>query len=102
MCLLQFVATLVTNIEALTGSPVVVTVTNYTAGSVVVVLKTDFEDGSAVGAKTYANTMTSGDPSAVFGTGYGSVYVDPKSVQTSQVSNPARKLPHMICLHASQ
>ena len=102
LCLLQFLATLTQNTEILTGSPVTMSVVSYTAGSVVVVLKADFDDGSPVGAKTYADTMTSGDPSKVFGTGYGSVYVDPTSVQTSQVSNPARKLPHIMSLHAFQ
>ena len=35
MCLLQFIATLFTNIEALTGSPVTCNITSFKSGSVV-------------------------------------------------------------------
>ncbi len=88
---LQFVQTMTTNIEALTGSPVAVTLTNYTGGSVVVTTQTAFEDNDAASAAQYANVMKSGDPTLVFGTGYGSVTVDPSSVTTGQATNPARK-----------
>ncbi len=91
MCLLQFIATLVVNIETLTGSPVNVNITNFEEGSVVATIQTDFQDNNATSAATYATVMKSGDPSTVFGTSYGSVSVDPSSVQTSQVSNPARE-----------
>jgi len=60
------------NIEALTGSPVAVTITNYTGGSVVNTTETAFEDNDATSAAQYANVMKSGDPTLVFGTGYGS------------------------------
>ena len=93
ICLLQFIATLVTNIEALTGSPVSCNITSFESGSVVATIQTDFLDDNQGSAATYANVMKSGDPSSVFGTGYGSVSVDPNSVQTSLVSNPARKSP---------
>ena len=96
VCLLQFCATLMTNIEALTGSPVNVSIASFKSGSVVASVQTDFQDNNATSAATYASVMKSGDPSSVFGTGYGSVYVDPKSVQTSQVSNPARESVHDI------
>ena len=54
---LQFVQTMTTNIEALTGSPVAVTLTNYTGGSVVVTTQTAFEDNDAASAAQYANVM---------------------------------------------
>ncbi|DBA82801.1 hypothetical protein WJX77_004938 [Trebouxia sp. C0004] len=85
----QFVATLVTNIETLTGSPASCSVTSFQSGSVVATTQTDFLDNNQGSATTYANVMKSGDPSSVFGTGYGRVSVDPSSVQTSLVSNPA-------------
>ena len=97
--LLQFIATLVTNVEALTGSPVSCNITSFKSGSVVATIQTDFLDDDQSSATTYANVMKSGDVSSVFGTGYGSVSVDPNSVQTSLVSNPARKSPlyfHLI------
>ncbi|KAL3130896.1 hypothetical protein ABBQ38_000223 [Trebouxia sp. C0009 RCD-2024] len=78
------------NIEALTGSPVKVTITNYTSGSVIVATQTDFLDNNQASATSFSNLLTSGDVSSVFGTEYGSVTVDPKSVTTSQVTNPAR------------
>lgn len=65
-----------TNIEALTGSPVAVTITNYTGGSVVVTTETAFEDDDATSAAQYANVMKSGDPN---------------SVTTGQATNPANK-----------
>ncbi|KAL0052806.1 hypothetical protein WJX82_008114 [Trebouxia sp. C0006] len=85
----QFIATLVTNVEALTGSPVSCNITSFKSGSVVATIQTDFLDDDQSSATTYANVMKSGDVSSVFGTGYGSVSVDPNSVQTSLVSNPA-------------
>lgn len=88
---MQFVATLIYNIELLTGSLVNVTITSFKEGSVVATIQTDFQDNNATSAATYANVMKSGDPSLVFGTSYGAVSVDPTSVQTGQVSNPARK-----------
>ena len=97
--LLQFIATLVTNVEALTGSPVSCNITSFKSGSVVATIQTNFLDDDPSSAATYANVMKSGDASSVFGTGYGSVSVDPNSVQTSLVSNPARKSPcyfHLI------
>ena len=89
-CLLHFVATLVANIEALTGSPVNVTITSSKAGSVLANITTDFLDNDVTSATTLAKVMMSGVPTSVFGTGYGSVSVDPSSVKTVQVSNPAR------------
>ena len=93
LCFLQFVQTMITNIEALTGSPVAVTFTNYTGGSVVVTTETAFEDNDATSAAQYASVMKSGDPTLIFGTGYGSVTVDPNSVSTGQATNPASKPP---------
>lgn len=61
-------------------------------------IQTDFQDNNATSAATYADVMKSGDFSKVFGTSYGSVTVDPKSVQTGQVSNPARKPLHLTAL----
>ena len=90
LCWLQFVATLVANIEALTGSPVNVTIKSFKAGSVVANIETDVLDNNMGTATTLSNVLKSGDPSSVFGTGYGSVSVDPNSVKTVQVSNPAR------------
>lgn len=80
-----------TNIEALTGSPVNVTITNYTSGSVVVISITKLGDNTATSAAAYASVMKSGNASKVFGNSYGSVTVDPNSVATSQTTNPARK-----------
>lgn len=77
------------NVEALTGSPVDVTITNYTSGSVVATTMVDFLDNSQTSAATYSTVMQSGDPALVFGTSYGSVTVDPSSVVTSQVTNPS-------------
>ena len=68
-----------------------VTITNYTGGSVVNTTETAFEDNDATSAAQYANVMKSGDPTLVFGTGYGSVTVDPNSVTTGQATNPASK-----------
>ncbi|KAL3139124.1 hypothetical protein ABBQ32_005914 [Trebouxia sp. C0010 RCD-2024] len=86
----QFVNSMTNNIEALTGSPVKVTITNYTSGSVIVTTQTDFLDNNQDSATSFSNLLTSGDVSSVFGTEYGSVTVDPKSVATSQVTNPAK------------
>lgn len=55
----------------------------------VVTTETAFEDNDATSAAQYANVMKSGDPTLVFGTGYGSVTVDPNSVTTGQATNPA-------------
>lgn len=88
---MQFVTSMTNNIEALTGSPVKVTITNYTSGSVIVATQTDFLDNNQASATSFSNLLTSGDVSSVFGTEYGSVTVDPKSVTTSQVTNPASK-----------
>ena len=91
ICLLQFIATLVINIEALTDSPVSCKITSVEPGSVVATIQTDFLDDNQGSATTYANVIKSGDPSSVFGTGYGKWSVDPNSVQTLLVSNPAHK-----------
>lgn len=101
MWVMQFVATLATNIEALTGSPVSLTVLSSRSGSVVATVQTAFEDNNAASAATYSSVLKSGDLSSVFGTDYGSVSVDPNSVKTSQVSNPASKFTyeyHMSCV----
>ena len=95
---MQFVATLISNIEVLTGSPVNVTITSFKEGSVVATIETDFQDNNATSAATYAEVMKSGDVSQVFGTSYGAVTVDPNSVQTGQVSNPAGKPLHLATL----
>lgn len=84
---------MINNIEALTGSPVNVSIDSYSGGSVVANTTTEFLDGSQTGATQYAKVMQSGDSSSVFGTSFGSVTVDPSSVTTSQVANPARKSP---------
>ena len=89
-------ATVISNIETVTGSPVNCTITNYTSGSTIVTDKVEFQDGSDVGAKQYAAMMKSNNVTGIFGTGYGSVQVDPNSVSTSQESNPARKSPEHI------
>lgn len=73
-----------------------VTITNYTSGSVIVTTQTDFLDNNQDSATSFSNLLTSGDVSSVFGTEYGSVTVDPKSVATSQVTNPASKYVELL------
>ena len=101
LCSSQFITTLTNNIEALTGSPVNVTIDSYADGSVTANITTEFLDNNQASAQIYSNVMKSGDPSKVFGTGYGSVSVDPNSVQTVQVSNPARKSPCVNLMSSS-
>ena len=89
LCWLQFVASLTSNIETLTSSPVNVTIANYTSGSVVATINTYFLDDNEASATTYATVMKSGEVSSVFGSDYGTVTVDPNSVKTTTVTNPS-------------
>ena len=60
-----------------------------TGGSVVVTTQAALENNDATSAAQFANMMKNGNVTLVFGTGYGSVTVDPNSVTTGQATNPA-------------
>ena len=89
LLVLQFVATLTTNIEKLSGSPVQVTVDSVTAGSVTVATTVVFLSGDSSSASAYQSALTSGDTSSVFGTSFGDIAVDASSVKTATVTNPS-------------
>lgn len=88
--MLQFITTLTNNIEALSGSPVQVTINSISAGSVKIASTVVFLNGDASSASTYKTALTSGDVTSVFGTSFGGVAVDSSSVRTATVSNPSR------------
>ena len=94
---MQFVATITANIESLTGSPVFYNITSYASGSVVYYSTCEFQDGTNTGSTIYATDLEDGDLSGIYGTQYGSVTVDPSSVNTTEVANPARKYPQNPC-----
>ena len=58
---LQFISTLEANVEALTGSPVKVTIDSVTSGSVVVTETYAFLDNSVTSAANLATVLTSSD-----------------------------------------
>ena len=89
---LQFVTTLTANIEALSGSPVTVTIDSITAGSVKVASTTLFLSGDSSSAASYTTALTSGDTASVFGTSFGTIAVDTSSITTSTASNPSKLL----------
>ena len=64
LLVLQFVATLTTNIEKLSGSPVQVTVDSVTAGSVTVATTVVFLSGESSSASAYRSALTSGGTSS--------------------------------------
>ena len=88
---LQFISTLETNVEALTGSPVKVTIDSVSGGSAVVTETYAFLDNSATSATNLATVLTSSDSSSVFGTTFGPVTVAASSVKTGTVANPSSK-----------
>ena len=88
---LQFISTLEANVEALTGSPVKVTIDSVTSGSVVVTETYAFLDNSVTSAANLATVLTSSDSSSVFGTTFGPVTVAAGSVMTGTVANPSGK-----------
>lgn len=78
------------NIEALSGSPVQVTIDSISAGSVKVASTVVFLNGDASSASTYQTALTNGDTSSVFGTSFGGISVDTSSIKTVTVSNPSK------------
>ena len=89
MCVsVQFIATVVKNVEALSGSAVQVTIDSVTAGSVKVASTVVFLSGDSASASSYQAAITSGDPTSVFGSSFGAVAVDTSSIKASTVSNP--------------
>lgn len=87
---LQFVATVTQNVEALTGSPVLVWLTNVISGSVVASTNVVFLDGNTTSAMTYQKVMGSVNTGSIFGSSFGPVTVDPSSVPITTVSNPSK------------
>ena len=91
----QFIATVVKNVEALSGSAVQVTIDSVTAGSVKVASTVVFLSGDSASASSYQAAITSGNATSVFGTSFGAVAVDQSSIKASTVSNPGKApLPH--------
>lgn len=88
--MLQFVTTLTNNIEALSGSPVQVTITGISPGSVKIASTVAFLNGDASSASTYQTALTQGDTASLFGTSFGSVAVDASSIKAVTVSNPSK------------
>ena len=78
------------NVEALTGSPVLVQITQISPGSVDVGTSVVFMDGSISSASDYQSVMTSGNTDSIFGANFGVVNVDASSVTASSVSNPSK------------
>ena len=78
------------NIEALSGSPVQVTIDSISAGSVKVASTVVFLNGDASSASTYQTALVSGDTSKVFGSSFGDISVDTSSIKTVTVSNPSK------------
>ena len=95
--MLQFVTTLTNNIEALSGSPVQVTINSISPGSIKVASTVAFLNGDAGSASTYQTALTSGDPAKVFGTSFGDVAVDTSSIKAVTVSNPSKPGP-ILCM----
>ncbi len=92
-------ATLTTNIEKLSGSPVTVTVDSVISGSVMVATTVAFLRGDSSSASTYTSALKSGDAASVFGTSFGSVAVDTSSIKASTVANPSgSELTHCLVL----
>ena len=87
---LQFVAALSSNIQALTNSSLVVTITNITAGasisSVVVVTNVAFLNAQNSSVQLYASVLTGNNSAVVFGTAFPSVTVDVASVGVTYMS----------------
>lgn len=97
MSVLQFVTTLETNIEKLSGSPVQVSIDSISAGSVKVASTVVFLNGNSSSAAAYQTAMTSGTASSsIFGTSFGAVAVDASSVKPSTVANPSKAI--IACL----
>ena len=94
---LQFITTLTDNIEALSGSPVQVTIDSISPGSVKIASTVVFLNGDATSASTYQTALTSGDTASVFGTSFGGISVDTSSIKAVTVSNPSK----LGCLHGS-
>lgn len=92
---LQFVAALSSNIQALTNSSLVVTITNITAGanvsSVAVVTNVAFLNAQNSSVQLYASVLTGSNSAVIFGTAFPSVTVDVASVGVTYVS-PAGEL----------
>ncbi len=65
-------------------------------GPVVATVQTDFQDNSATSTYATVTLMKSTDFSTVFGTSHVFVIVDPSSVQTSRISNPACEIPQVV------
>lgn len=95
MGVLQFITTLETNIEKLSGSPVQVSIDSISAGSVKVASTVVFLNSAAA----YQTAMTSGTASSsIFGTSFGAVAVDASSVKPSTVANPSKAI--YTCLYS--
>lgn len=92
-CLWQFVATVTQNIGALTGSPVLVWITQLRAGSVSLTTRVVFMDASAAAAGAYQAALVSASTGSIFGSSFGTVAVDPTSVTITTVSNPSEPPP---------
>ena len=88
--MLQFTATLTQNIEAMTGSPVLVKITQVRAGSVVVGTRVVFLDANMTSVTTYQDALVSGYTAKIFGSSFGVVTVDPESVSITTVDNPSK------------
>ncbi len=101
MGVLQFITTLETNIEKLSGSPVQVSIDSISAGSVKVASTVVFLNGNSNSAAAYQTAMTSGTASSsIFGTSFGAVAVDASSVKPSTVANPSKAI--IICLYSPE
>ena len=87
---MQFILTLTTNIEKLSGSPVKVTVDSVSAGSIKIGTTVLFPSGDSSSASTYTSALKSGDTSSVFGNSFGGIAVDASSVETAAAANPSK------------
>ncbi|KAA6417956.1 MAG: hypothetical protein FRX49_12114 [Trebouxia sp. A1-2] len=87
----QLVATLTTNIEKLSGSPVTVTVDSVTSGLVTVQIATTlaFLSRDSSSASTYMSALTGGTEASNFETSFGSGAVGDSFIKASTVASPS-------------
>lgn len=84
-------ATLTTNIEKLSGSPVTVTVDSVTSGLVTVQIATTlaFLSRDSSSASTYMSALTGGTEASNFETSFGSGAVGDSFIKASTVASPS-------------
>ena len=68
-----------------------VSIDSVAAGSVKVASTVAFLSGNSTSASTYGTALTSGNTGSIFGSGFGDVAVDIRSVTTATITNPSKE-----------